>query len=168
IEKNSDNMWTLAETRGLNRGAGGNPRMDNRWVVQVHFGYRCSVRGEDGRKLWVLKDGTRLGKDEGYEYDELPCTIYHFERQMVGDWGLPLSAYVHEVLRRQNEMAQDQDQKQINSPQRIIQGPKETLDKIGGKSRAQMEIESGNPMTDVRVTELDSRDQGALALIELY
>jgi hypothetical protein len=168
IEKLADNMWTLAETRGMARGSGGNPRMESRWVVQVHFGYRCSVRGEDGRKLWVLKDGTRLGKDEVYEYDELPCTIYHFERQMVGDWGMPLTAYIHEVLRRQNEMAHDQDQKQINSPQRIVQGPKDTLDKIGGKSKATMEIESSSPMTDVRITELDSRDEGALALIELY
>lgn len=168
IEKNADNMWTLAETRGLNRGAGGNPRMESRWVVQVHFGYRCSVRGEDGRKIWTLKDGTRLGKDEVYEYDELPCTIYHFERQMIGDWGLPLSAYVHDVLRRQNEMAHDADQKQINSPQRIVQGHPETLAKIAGKTKATMEIESGSTLTDLRITELNSRDEAALSMIELY
>jgi hypothetical protein len=167
IEKNAENMWTLAERR-MNRSAGANPRMETRWVSQVHLGYRCSVRGEDGRKLWILKDGTRLGKDEVYEYEELPCTIFHFERQMVGDWAQPLSAYVHEVLRRQNEMAHDADQKQINSPQRIVQGPAETLAKIAGKTKATMEIESGSLMTDVRITECDSRDQAALAMIELY
>lgn len=167
IERNAENLWTLAETR-MHRANSGNPRMESRWVVQVHFGYRCSVRGEDGRKLLTLKDGSKLGKDEVYEYDELPCTIYHFERQMVGDWGLPLSSYVHGVLRRQNEMAHDADQKQVNSPQRLVQGPEDQLKQVEGKSKATMLINSGSTMTDLRVHEFDSRDEAALAMIELY
>ena len=168
IEKLADNMWTLAETRGMTARSGNSPRMESRWVVQVHFGYRCSVRGEDGRKLWVLKDGTRLGKDEVYEYEELPCTIYHFERQMMGDWGVPLTAYVYEVIRRQNEMAHDADQKQLNSPQRLVQGPEDQLKQVEGKTKATMLINSGSSMTDLRVHEFDSRDEAALAMIELY
>lgn len=166
IEQNAETMWTLAETRGASRT--GAPRMESRWVVQVHFGYRCSIRGNDGRQLLVLKDGTRLGTDRVYEYEELPCTLVHFERQMAGDWGLPLTAYVYEVLRRQNEMAVDADQKQINSPQRIVQGPKATLDLIAGKTKGTMTIESSMAQTDLRITELDSRDEAALAMIELY
>lgn len=166
IERNAETMWGVGISRGMSESR--KPRMETRWVVQVHFGYRCSVRGEDGRKLWTLKDGRRLGKDEVYEYDELPCTIHHFERQMVGDWGTPLTAYIHEVLRRQNEMAYDADQKQINSPQRIVQGSKKTLDKIGGKTRGTMEIESEMAQTDVRITDLDTKDSAALELIKLY
>ncbi len=166
IERNAETMWALAEYRGYEHI--GKPRMESRWVTQVHFGYRCSIRGEDGRQLWILKDGTPLGQDRVYEYDELPCTIWHFERQMMGEWGLPLTAYIYEVLRRQNEMAHDADEKQINSPQRIVQGPEETLKAIGGKTKGTMVIPSGSSMTDLRIQELDSRDEAALALVELY
>src|SRR5262249_51547042 len=99
---------------------------------------------------------------------ELPCTIDHFERQMVGDWGVPLTAYVHEVLRRQNEIAHDLDQKQINSPQRIVQGAKETLDKMSGKTKGTMVVESGSPMTDLRIHEIDTKDAAAMEMVELY
>lgn len=167
IERCAELMWTLAESRG-NKGAGSDVRFQTKWVVQVHFGYRVSIRGEDGRQLRILKDGTRLGKDRVYEYEELPCTLYHFERQQAGDWGTPLTAYIYEVLRRQNEIAFDADQKQLNSPQRIVQGPEEQLKKIGGKTRGTMTVASGNPMTDLRVTDLDTKDNAAIELVRLY
>jgi hypothetical protein len=166
IERNAETMWSLAVDRGM--GHVRKPRMESRWVVQVHYLYRCSVRGQDGRKLWILKDATRLGKDEVYEYEELPCTIHHFERQLNGDWGTPLTAYVHEVLRRQNEMAHDLDQKQLNSPQRIVQGPKKTLDKAGGKTRGTMIVESDMVQSDLRITELNTKDSAAMDLVRLY
>lgn len=166
IERCAETMWTLAVSRGM--GDSKKPRMQERWVVQVHYGYRCSVRGEDGRKLWILKDGTRLGKDEVYEYEELPCTIDHFERQLSGDWGIPLTAYVAEVLRRQNEMAHDADQKQINSPQRVVQGPKKTLDKVSGKTKGTMLVESDLAVSDLRITDLSTKDNTALEMIRLY
>lgn len=166
IEANAETMWQLAEYRGYEHM--GSPRMESRWVVQVHFGYRCSIRGQDGRQLWTLKNGIRLGQDRVYEYEELPCTIWHFERQMMGEWGLPLTAYIYEVLRRQNEIAYDADQKQINSPQRIVQGPEDQLKQVGGKTKGTMVISSGNPISDLRIHEFDSRDEAALALVQLY
>lgn len=166
IEALAETMWTVAEGRGL--PTGGAPRMESRWVVQVHMGYRCAIRGEDGRWMWTLKDGTRLTKDSVYEYEELPCTITHFERQIAGDWGMPLTAYVYEVLRRQNEIATDADQKQLNSPQRIVQGPLDTLNKIGGKTKGTMTVESGSQMTDLRITDLDTKDNAALAMVAMY
>lgn len=166
IERNAETMWSVGISRGMAESR--KPRMQQRWVVQVHFGYRCSVRGENGRNLWIMKDGRRLGKDGIFEYDELPCTIHHFERQMVGDWGTPLTAYVHEILRRQNEIAHDQDQKQINSPQTIVQGRKETLDKMGGKTRGTMLVESDMAQSDLRITDLNTKDNAAIELIRLY
>lgn len=165
IEKNATTMWALGEKRA---GQNGRTRMQQRWVVEVHMGYRCSVRGEDGRKLWVLRDGTRLGKDEVYEYDELPCTIHHFERETAGDWGMPLTAYIYELCIRHNEITHDVDQKQINSPQRVVQGPKATLAKISGKTKGTMVVESEMLASDVRVQDVNTKDDSGIALASLY
>jgi len=165
IEKNATTMWALGEKRP---GAGGMQRMQQRWVTEVHMGYRCSVRGQDGRKLWVLRDGTRLGKDEVYEYDELPCTLHHFEREVCGDWGLPLTAYIYELCIRHNEITHDVDQKQINSPQRVVQGPAETLKKVSGKTKGTMTVPSEMASSDLRITDVNSKDDAGIQLAELY
>lgn len=165
IEKNATTMWQLGEQRP---GRHGRQRMEERWVTEIHMGYRCAIRGEDGRKLWTLKDGTRLGKDEVYEYDELPCTIYHFERQVAGDWGMPLTAYIYELCIRHNEVTHDVDQKQINSPQRVAHGSAETIKKIGGKMKGTVVIPSEMAASDLRISEVNTVDEGGLKLAETY
>lgn len=166
IYQNAKTMWQLQEQRRSGRLS--KERMTERWVVEVHMGYRCAVRDQVGRKLWCLADGTRLGKDEQYEYPELPCTLHHFERETAGDWGLPLTAYVYELCIRQHELANDQDQKQINSPQRIVQGTAAAIKAAGGKTKGTMVLDSPSPAQDLRITELNNTDAAALALIELY
>lgn len=167
IYQNAVTMWQLNELRGR-KSAGTKERMSERWVVPVHMGYRCAIRDTVGRQLWCLPDGTRLGKDREYEYTELPCTIHHFEREMSGDWGLPLTAYIAELCTRQHELVNDLDQKQINSPQRIVHGTKESLAKIGGKVKGTLTHESASASQDLRITELNNTDQTSLQLAELY
>lgn len=163
IEKNATTMWQLSEVKGRTK-----PTQEERWVVPVGFGYRCAIRREEGRQIRVLADGTRLGKDRVYEYEELPCTIWHFERQLGGDWALPLTAYVYEVCRRQNEITTDADQKQINSPQRVVHGSAEMLKKISGKTKGTMVVESAMAQNDLRIHDVDTKDSAGLEMARLY
>jgi hypothetical protein len=122
-----------------------------RMVVPVHFGYRARNRGKDGRCLWVLRDGTPLVKMQEYGEDELPCAFWHFEREMAGDWGTPLTLYIYELCRRQNELTAETVKRQRNMPQAIVQGTAKMRERIKGKIGSMIWVDSDMKDDDVRV-----------------
>lgn len=151
--------------RSLVKGADGR---DDRMMVAVRMAYRCKVRDKDGRALWVLDNGTVLGKDREYEHNELPCAIWHFERELAGEWANPLSLYVYHLACRQNEIVSDCDTQQRNAPQRIVQGPQSTWEKIVGKVKGTTFIPSSSPAMDLRITEPAPFNDQSLQLAEMY
>jgi hypothetical protein len=161
IEKNAVQMHEL----------GGESMKDekkrSRWVVAVHMGYRSKIRDKDGRKTWILRDGTELF-DQPYKYPGMPGVFWHFERELVGDWGLPLTSYIHQLALAQNRITNDCDQQQRNSPQRLIQGTKQAWEALGGKVKGAVFSESGSAATDLRVSEPPPFNSKSLELAQMY
>lgn len=87
--------------------------------VAVRQGW-CTTRGDyAGRVVWVLDDGTMLW-DAEYRPKELPCAVWHFERSLFGEWGTPLTHTIYHQCIRINEIVNDVDKAERNSPQGFV------------------------------------------------
>lgn len=84
--------------------------------VQVMRGWLASTKSTMGRMVWVLRDGTVLCDDE-YEPKELPFVLWHYERTLFGHWGTPLTRTIYHQCMRINEIVNDVDKAERNSPQ---------------------------------------------------
>lgn len=105
----------LSELRGMVDGTEAVPGRS----VRVFQGWRVATADEKGRMVWCLNDGTELC-DEEYEPKELPCALWHFERSLFGEWGTPLTHTIYHQCMRINEIVQDVDKAERNSPQGFV------------------------------------------------
>lgn len=137
-----------------------------RWVVPVRCGWRVKIRDTDGVQIQALDSGESL-VHKPYTRREVPCVFWHFEREMFGDWGIPLTAYIYTLAMRQNEITNDTDKTQRNAPQGIIQGTKAQKD-AAGHVKGWTWVESANAAQDIRVTTPPQWNSKALELAELY
>jgi hypothetical protein len=96
-------------------------RFAKRTFVRVVCGWALGMGDEPGRYMAVLRDGTILA-DEQYTRPELPFVFYHFERELYGQWGIPLVQTVYQAALRENEMLNDVHQAERNTPQVIVFG----------------------------------------------
>jgi hypothetical protein len=84
--------------------------------VIVRQGWRVAQGGSPGQLCWCLDDGTVLWCEE-YEPKELPIAVWHYERSLFGEWGTPLTHTIYHQCIRINEIIQDVDRAERNSPQ---------------------------------------------------
>jgi hypothetical protein len=113
------------EATRLGRGAHGQPKR----AVRLCQGFRVAARGRDGRQMLVLKNG-RVIEDKPYTRTEIPAVIWHWERQLAGDWGTPVTQTAFEEVMRQNERLADVDNMISNLMQVLLMGPKEIVDQM--------------------------------------
>lgn len=87
--------------------------------VAVYQGWLAATKSTTGRMVWVLKDGTCLCDDD-YEPKELPVAFWHYERSLFGHWGTPLTRTIYHQCMRINEIVNDVDKAERNSPQGFV------------------------------------------------
>jgi hypothetical protein len=87
--------------------------------VAVCQGWLASTKSTMGCMVWVLRDGTVLCDDD-YEPKELPVAFWHYERSLFGHWGTPLTRTIYHQCMRINEIINDVDNAERNSPQGFV------------------------------------------------
>lgn len=99
-------------------------RQVTRTFVRLHCGW---ARGENGRYMVVLNDGTAL-VDEEYEREDLPFVFFHYERELFGQWGVSLVQAVYLSCVRENEMLNDVHAAERNTAQVYVMGHESQVD----------------------------------------
>jgi hypothetical protein len=129
--------------------------------VRYFQGWRCRVRGRDGRRMVVLKNGTVL-EDRPYTRKEPPVVLFHWERQLAGDWGTPHTQTVFEEVLRQNERLADVDDLVANSPGALLLAPKQVQSQLG-QARGWQRCETDFP-EKIKIAIPEKLDRQALEL----
>lgn len=133
-----------------------------RQQIRLYEGWRSAARGEDGRYMLVLKDGTVL-QDNAWKRAGPPVVLWHWERQLGGMWGTPLTHILfHETLAL-NEMLADVLDAEHNSPQSLLVHDKSTatqLSQVFGWQKVEVEM-PGN----IQAIAFDKYHRQALPLI---
>jgi hypothetical protein len=113
-------------------------RRPPRRLMQVEYyeGWRVKVRGVVGRHMVCLKNGVVLCDDD-YDRKEWPGVIFHWERQLAGDWGTPATQTVYRECLRENQLLDDVDDILHNAPGLIVTGPESVQAQLSGSLRIQ-------------------------------
>lgn len=88
--------------------------------VKVYQGWRVAIGDTKGRCMYVLEDGTVLLDDRKYERPTPPIAIWHYERALYGQWGVPLTRTIYNQVVRINQIIADVDYAERNSPQGLV------------------------------------------------
>lgn len=102
--------------------------------VRVVQGWHLKYKGNVGREMWVLEDGTVL-RDRDYDRKVGPWVKWDYERSLYSVWGTPLTRNIYEMAMRENRMLCDMDNAERNSPQCVIVLP-ENAEKEGDLEEA--------------------------------
>lgn len=96
--------------------------------VRVYQGWRVALSAKGyGRELFCLKDGTVLRDNKKYDRPDPPCAIWHYERTLYGRWGTSLTRSIYNQCVRINEIINDVDHAEKNSPQGLVLYQKDTI-----------------------------------------
>lgn len=137
---------TVRDPLEVTRLGRGQEAMERR-MVRFYQGWRVAARGREGRKLLVLKNGRTIDDPAytgPYKRPEVPAVILHWERQLAGEWGTPVTQTTFEEVIRQNERLADIDDLISNLMQVIAAGPKEVQDQIA-KAKGITRLETDFP-----------------------
>jgi hypothetical protein len=89
--------------------------------VKVCMGWRVMLGKKNfGRELFVLKDGTVLKDDREFKRDKPPVAFWHYERSLYGHWGVSLTRTIYAQCLRINQIINDVDYAEHNSPQGMV------------------------------------------------
>lgn len=133
-------------------------------MVRYYQGWRVRVNGHDGRYLLALKNGKKI-QDDPYKRPQWPGVLFHWERQLAGEWGTPLTQSIIEDCIRENERLADADDMIANFAQIITMGPKSVTDQLAqAKGITRLEVDQPD-LLKVTVTERLDR-QGLEAAAE--
>lgn len=91
-------------------------RQERRVFVEITCGWTVKQGDTDGRHMSVLKDGTVL-VDAEYLREEVPFVFYHFEKELFGQWGVPMVQSFYQSAVRENEMLNDVHHAERSTPQ---------------------------------------------------
>lgn len=94
--------------------------------VLVHQGIWCAHGKREGRKLWVLQDGTIL-LDRSYKHEKPPVVMWSLEPELWGRWGRAAASVIFTLCLRQDRMLKDCEQSEFNSPHNIVLRPKDSV-----------------------------------------
>lgn len=104
--------------------------------VKVYQGWRVALGENVGRYMCVLKDGTVL-HDDDYDRPSPPVALWHYERALYSQWGVPLTRTIYNQVVRINQIIADVDYAETNSPQGLVLHKKDAtrpgdVDKVRG------------------------------------
>lgn len=89
--------------------------------IKVCMGWRVALGKKNfGREMFVLKDGTVLKDDREYKRDRPPVAFWHYERSLYGHWGVSLTRTIYAQCVRINQIINDVDYAEHNSPQGMV------------------------------------------------
>lgn len=126
--------------------------------VRVYMGWRIMLGKKNfGREMFVLADRTILKDDQEYKRDRPPLALWHYERSLFGQWGVSLTRSIYAQCQRINEIINDVDYAEHNSPQGLVLHRKDVLkpgdlDKVKGWQVMELSG-SGNLDQGIRVIE---------------
>ncbi len=126
--------------------------------VRIHMGWAVQVGDEPGRQMFCLKDGEVL-RDRVYTKPKPPCVFWHYEPELGGEWGTPLTQRVFLLSRYQNRILNDVDTAERKTSQVIIAVQKGTQ---GAKAVTSQVVQS----KAVQVLEVDGPVDAAMKIFE--
>ncbi len=126
--------------------------------VRIHMGWAVQVGSEPGRQMFCLKDGEVL-RDRVYTKPKPPCVFWHYEPELGGEWGTPLTQRVFLLSRYQNRILNDVDTAERKTSQVIIAVQKGTQ---GAKAVTSQVVQS----QAVQVIEVDGPVDAAMKIFE--
>ncbi len=77
--------------------------------VRVHMGWAVQVGSEVGWQTFTLKDGETVLRDRKYTKKRPPMALWHYEQELSGEWGTPLTQHMYLLSRYQNRILNDVD-----------------------------------------------------------
>jgi hypothetical protein len=87
--------------------------------VRVVQGWHMKYKGQMGREMWCLEDGTIL-RDRDFDRKHGPWVKWDYERALYSVWGTPMTRNIYEMAMRENRMLCDMDNAERNSPQCVL------------------------------------------------
>lgn len=87
--------------------------------VRIIMGWAVQVGDEPGRQMFLLKDHTIL-RDREYTKPEPPMVLWHYDIELGGERGTPLTQSIYMLSRYQNRILHDVDTAERKTSQVII------------------------------------------------
>jgi hypothetical protein len=88
--------------------------------VRVHMGWLMQVGSAVGWQTFTLKDGETVLRDRQYRKRKPPMAMWHYEPELGGEWGTPLTQHVYLLSRYQNRILNDVDTAERKTAQVLI------------------------------------------------
>ena len=88
--------------------------------VRVYMGWSMAVGTDHGWQTFVLKDGETVLRDRAYTKKRPPMALWHYEQELSGEWGTPLTQHVYLLSRYQNRILNDVDTAERKTAQVMI------------------------------------------------
>ncbi len=127
--------------------------------VRVHMGWAVQVGSEVGWQTFTLKDGETVLRDRKYTKKRPPMALWHYEQELSGEWGTPLTQHMYLLSRYQNRILNDVDTAERKTAQVLIAVQKGTQ---GAKAVTSQVVNS----QAVQVIEVDGPVDGAMKVFE--
>jgi hypothetical protein len=127
--------------------------------VRVHMGWAVQVGDEPGRQMFCLKDGKTILRDRAYTKPKPPCVFWHYEADLDGEWGTPLTQHVFLLSQYQNRILNDVDTAERKTSQVVIAVQKGTQ---GAKAMTSQVVNT----QAVQVIEVDGPVDSAMKIFE--
>ena len=142
--------------------------------VRIHMGWSVQVGNEPGWQCFTLKDGETALRDRVYTKKKLPMALWHYEPELSGEWGTPLTQHVYLLSRYQNRILNDVDTAERKTGQVVIavqkgtQGAKAVTAQVGTSLAVQVLEVDGPVESAVKVFEMPKFSKDSLALEHVY
>lgn len=127
--------------------------------VRVHMGWSMQVGSEVGWQTFTLKDGETVLRDRAYTKKRPPMALWHYEQELSGEWGTPLTQHMYLLSRYQNRILNDVDTAERKTAQVLIAVQKGTQ---GAKAVTAQVVNS----QAVQVVEVDGPVESAMKVFE--
>jgi hypothetical protein len=146
----------------------------HRREVRVHMGWSVQVGSEPGWQVFTLKDGETVLRDRKYTKKKPPMALWHYEQELSGEWGTPLTQRVYLLSRYQNRILNDVDTAERKTGQVIIavqegtEGAKAVKAATLNSLAVQVIPVTGPVDTAMKVFEMPKFSKDSLALESVY
>lgn len=142
--------------------------------VRIHMGFSVQVGREVGWQTFTLKDGETVLRDREYRKKRPPMALWHYEPELSGEWGTPLTQHVYLLSRYQNRILNDVDTAERKTAQVIVavqkgtEGAKAVTAQVVNSQAVQV-IEVDGPVDRaMKVFEAPKFSKDSLALESVY
>ena len=142
--------------------------------VRVHMGWSMQVGNEEGWQTFTLKDGETVLRDRAYKKRKPPMALWHYEQELSGEWGTPLTQHMYLLSRYQNRILNDVDSAERKTAQVIIavqkgtEGAKAVTSQVVNSQAVQVVEVNGPIDSAMKVFEAPKFSKDSLALESVY